>query len=96
MPHNYARCGAALQNALAWQRTARATAERRHLQTAETCLQIAIEAFRAMTLADLTAVERAHLRALESRAQTEALAEHTRAAIRSSVELLREITDPTA
>ena len=96
MPHNYARCIAALNNALAWQRIARTTAERRHIATAETCLSVALEAFRAMTLADLTAAERAYLRALEGRAEADNLAEQSRGAIRSSLELLREITDPTA
>ena len=95
MRQRYARCIAALQNALAWQRTARATGEQRHLVTAETCLQIAVESFMALTLADLTAAERAYLRALEGCAEVEILVEQSRAAIHNSLELLQRIADKT-
>lgn len=90
MPHKaYARCVAALQNALAWQRTAQATAAPRHLATAETCLEIALEALRALPLGQLAAAEQAYLRALEAR--TAARADQARAAIRSSLEVLRDL-----
>lgn len=91
MRQRYARCVATLQAALAWQRTAQATSNPRHFATAETCLQMAIEALRALPIADLAAAEQAYQRALEAR--TAAQTDQARAAIRSSLEVLRGLED---